>query len=820
MFCRIRGVMRSLISCALVFVVFFAFGGTTYRDCFEIVPGDLPHIAYGQNKAVDFAIDCFGERGWMVTGHCPRGEANVIQASKGDVVSDQLFMRNYSSVDAGPSETFTFAFRWKCKVTETITIYHYGWVTLGTNNGALAIVASEVADEQNVAIVGYDGSDEPEEIVARPDISQWEGIDHGEWIELPSGCIRRDTEGLVIIPREIKGKPVRVIGNGAFCGCQRVTDVRIPNTVTKIGERAFGSPQLLSVNLPNTIEEIGTGAFADCDNLLSLELPEALSKVGRDAFPNGGKLVVHLPRKEANRLLRIICFDQNKTPLVFDPPNVTFVEEPTDQEKAEGKRAWPFYFENEHLMIGDIRQRPAFPANIAGAVEMPATVAGLPVYGIGNEAFRDCAEVTSVKIANGVRSIGKSAFQGCRRLASIEIPVSVTKIESSAFQECDSIISATLPGGDGKVYDYLPCADKLRFLTIAEGSVSVGESQFCGCSSLLTVTFPSTLRSIGRCAFQGCYWIKSLLLPEGVQVVGESAFSDCHELKSVAFPSSLVSIGGWAFSGCKNLAALNLPEGLRDVGEEAFCCCDGVKLLKIPSSMGYVSDRAFRDMRGLKTLVIDEGVYGIGEESFHGCSELEKVVFPSTLQIIGREAFSSCGLRSLALPDGLLMIDDLAFNGNYDDIKITVPSSLVYIGSAAFCFGSDGVVRVPKGEVERVGDLFKYAGIKFEEGQIVEEGQMAKSELVELADQLVAATFTPAFMQEFAALPSGAEVVVANPNAQPGLCYAIGVSATVEGLGQAVRDAPRFEATSDGVELKVVKPVGDSAFFRMAIEEP
>ena len=95
-------------------------------------------------------------------------------------------------------------------------------------------------------------------------------------------------------------------------------------------------------------------------------------------------------------------------------------------------------------------------------------------------------------------------------------------------------------------------------------------------------------------------------------------------------------------------------------------------------------------------------------------------------------------------------------------------------------------MHVAQGDVQRISSLFEDAGICFEEGQIVEEGKLVKSEMVELADQLVAETFTPAFMQDFVALSAGAEVKIRIANAQPGVLYVVGVSATLDGLGQAV----------------------------------
>ena len=45
-----------------------------------------------------------------------------------------------------------------------------------------------------------------------------------------------------------------------------------------------------------------------------------------------------------------------------------------------------------------------------GAVDVPATINGLPVTSIGYIAFYDCTNLTSVTIPSSVTSIGEEAF--------------------------------------------------------------------------------------------------------------------------------------------------------------------------------------------------------------------------------------------------------------------------------------------------------------------------------------------------------------------------------------------------------------------------
>ncbi len=58
------------------------------------------------------------------------------------------------------------------------------------------------------------------------------------------------------------------------------------------------------------------------------------------------------------------------------------------------------------------------------------------VTAIGNEAFNNCPELTSVEISNSLKSIGYAAFRFCSSLTDVFIPNSVTSIGSEAFREC------------------------------------------------------------------------------------------------------------------------------------------------------------------------------------------------------------------------------------------------------------------------------------------------------------------------------------------------------------------------------------------------
>ena len=81
-----------------------------------------------------------------------------------------------------------------------------------------------------------------------------------------------------------------------------------------------------------------------------------------------------------------------------------------------------------------------------GTVTIPGTINGLPVTGIGADAFSLNKSLTSVTIPNSVTDIGVGAFDLCSSMTSVTIGTNVANVESEAFQFCSSLTSVIIPG--------------------------------------------------------------------------------------------------------------------------------------------------------------------------------------------------------------------------------------------------------------------------------------------------------------------------------------------------------------------------------------
>ena len=91
----------------------------------------------------------------------------------------------------------------------------------------------------------------------------------------------------VEVPSEIDGKPVTVIGYGAFQGKNNMTNIKLPEGIISIGDFAFdGCQRLSAITFPQTLETIGGRAFSACTSLKSISIPASVKSIGGAAFQN------------------------------------------------------------------------------------------------------------------------------------------------------------------------------------------------------------------------------------------------------------------------------------------------------------------------------------------------------------------------------------------------------------------------------------------------------------------------------------------------------------------------------------------------------
>ncbi len=400
--------------------------------------------------------------------------------------------------------------------------------------------------------------------------------------------------------------------------------ILIPSTyegypVDKVERRAFGGNKTLKyVVLPDTIEDIGTGAFSYCNNLVGIELPNSLISIGQSAFQGSANLE------------KIVI---------------------PDSVRILGQNALYKCTGLKELVIG------------RGLSEIPGDYDN-PREGV----FGLCTSLASVIIPDTITSIGDYAFSGCQNLESITLPDSVKKIGSGAFMGCKKLKHVHLGGG----------------LEHIGGLYGVSDNVYAGafekCKSIESITFPDTLKTIGKESFSGCSNLTSVTLPKSVTEIGVGAFEYCTSLAEVNMTNTITAIGIAAFRNCCSLKEITIPSSVKTIGLNAFQGCDalenvyyqgsidgwctidfdddysnplmngcnlyfGDKLVEnvaFPSKFANIPDRVFAGCTSLKSVSIPKSVKSIGVCAFYNCQFLESVSLPESVNFVGGGAFQKC----------------------------------------------------------------------------------------------------------------------------------------------------------------------------------
>lgn len=291
-------------------------------------------------------------------------------------------------------------------------------------------------------------------------------------------------------------------------------------------------------------------------------------------------------------------------------------------------------------------------------VEIPDKVEYLgdnyDVKRIENEAFLDCAEMTSVTIPSSVYYLGLYAFKGCEALTSITIPNSITVMDNEVFAGCTGLTSVSFEADIASIPEktFSHC-ESLAMFYVPSGIGEIRNGAFEDCYSLTMIELPSSLYLIGDGAFSQCTSLESIELPSALGTISKEAFAGCQSLQTITIPASVTTIGLSAFEECSSLTAIEVEESnptycskdgiLYSKDEKTLHCVPGAKegVLTIPYGVTTISNSAVSACKKLTHLSIPETVTTIDEYAFYGCSNITHVVCfaftPPTL--LGSNAF-------------------------------------------------------------------------------------------------------------------------------------------------------------------------------------
>lgn len=265
------------------------------------------------------------------------------------------------------------------------------------------------------------------------------------------------------------------------------------------------------------------------------------------------------------------------------------------------------------------------------------------------------------------------------------ITYSVTSIGDNAFYQA-SLIGITLPNN----------------LT------SIGDYAFSYCTSLQSINIPNSVTSIGDVAFQGCSSLTSITIPDSVISLGLGTFSDSG-LTSITLSNSITSIKQYEFYGCSGLTSITLPNSVINIGDYAFQNCSNLTSVDLQNSITSIGNYAFSYCASITSITLPNTVVSIGQSAFYGCSNLTSITLPNSVTSLGDNAFTFCtSLTSITIPTSVTNIGDSAFYGCSSLTSISIPNSVTSIGQSTFVNCTNLTSITLLGDVTSIGNQAFY----------------------------------------------------------------------------------------------------------------
>lgn len=216
-------------------------------------------------------------------------------------------------------------------------------------------------------------------------------------------------------------------------------------------------------------------------------------------------------------------------------------------------------------------------------ITIPGTVEGLPVKIIGEGAFLG-QNIEVIHLPDAVEIIREKAFKRSK-IREVDFADGLKEIGSSAFAYTN-----------------------LESITIPEGTEKIGMCAFFNSVNLKEISFPASLKELGRGFAMYCESLESIQLNGsengicGACVIKDGVVFSRDRKKLIAYPAQkgkeyevpdtteIIEYGAFSFS---HIETVVLPEGLKRIENLAFIYTPFLNAPVFPESLEYIGENAF-----------------------------------------------------------------------------------------------------------------------------------------------------------------------------------------------------------------------------------
>ena len=514
--------------------------------------------------------------------------------------------------------------------------------------------------------------------------------DNIEEVELPEsytvltsecfyGCVNLKTINLENITR---------FDHACMYECAALTgDVVFNENTTLIGDFAFRGAGLHGIKVGPNVETIDNYAFWACHNLKNVELSEGIQAIGMGAFGDSrfnsicfpstvidveGYVVLQNPNLVALGCKAVNVPDMvNKLDLVSDYTATTLYVPEASIEAYQAADIWKNF-----ANIKPIEEMPVFAEQTQdGAIYELNLTEGTAILVDGKATTGDFVVPNTITRDRGVVctvvGIGNGAFDENTNLTSITLNEDLETIGDDAFQY-SSIPALHLPAKVKSVgHDF-----HYKATSMAEITVDENNPYLCAENSLLMSKDKKVVWG-----FPVANPATELILPEEVEIVMSDAVNRCKNLKKIVIGNNCKTIDRNAFDNCTEATELILGDNIEKIDYQAFRSLKSVTELNFPKNLKYLYDYSFSYTWNIKEAVLPEGLEWICMGAFNRCDALERVELPSTLTFVGQWPFQDCGAMNelVSRAENPVALTNDLFNdeSKYSTVILYVPDGCI-----------------------------------------------------------------------------------------------------------------------------------------------
>lgn len=256
---------------------------------------------------------------------------------------------------------------------------------------------------------------------------------------------------------------------------------------------------------------------------------------------------------------------------------------------------------------------------------------------VGNYAFMECENVTSVTLPNTVTTLALNSFSTCSKLKAITLPASVTTITNYAFSKCGflrtiNFAGTTAPTSVGN-YAFNEVTGKATF----PSSQSWSEFNFRGFGGSIYWVGSDEVGAVGGVSGPTASWkyydkTLTILGTASTRSYGsknETPWAQyAEEIENIKILDGITYIGNYTFMGCINATSVEMVDTVKGLGVNAFSTCESLESITLSSGLTTIRNYAFNKCSALSTVVFTstKAPTEVGNYAFNGI--VTKAVYP------------------------------------------------------------------------------------------------------------------------------------------------------------------------------------------------